>query len=159
MKEKRNRAGQGSDNYKCTVHAEGAGTARTADALRGGNFLCRQKVTKELPRGDAECRAPARQSRSPLGTPLGAHLRKMVRCIDYGLVRRIHCNLVCGRCCGFALSVWLVPRQPALPEGGPWQRKKAAPKGAAFFSNVTIPSGTQWCNEYSPADARIGSGT
>ena len=61
----------------------------------GGNFLCRQKVTKELPRGDAVCRAPARQSRSPLSTPLGARLGQMVHLMGLKLVQRIHCSLIC----------------------------------------------------------------
>ena len=67
--DRRYRAGQGSNDSFRTWHALATGSARAPQ----GNFLCRQKVTKELPRGDAECRAPARQSRSPLGTPLGTH--------------------------------------------------------------------------------------
>ena len=42
----RYRAGQGSDGYFYTEHAKSAGTARPGDPP-GGNFLSRQKVTKE----------------------------------------------------------------------------------------------------------------
>ncbi len=35
------------------------------------------------------------------------------------MVRRVLCWLVRKRKYGFALSVWLAPRQPALPEGEP----------------------------------------
>ena len=80
----RHRAAKGKNEYFRTAHALAVrladravpnGVAMTdqlmhALAVRpadppGGNFLCRQKVTKELPRGDAECHAPACQAALP----------------------------------------------------------------------------------------------
>ena len=103
-----------------------------------GDFLCRQKVTKELPRGDAACRAPARQSRSPLGTPLGRTWGRVYFVSVVEMVREVLCETVRYWRCRVALSVWLVPRHPALPGGEPLYR-------------IPIPSGTLWCGDNGPA--------
>ncbi len=37
-----------------------------------------------------------------------------------------------------ALSVWLVPRQPAPPQGEPWNGASLLPKGGAFITEAVL---------------------
>ena len=69
-----------------------------------GNFLSRQKVTKELPRGDAECHAPACQAALPW-VPLWARTWVRLYVISaLDLVRWVRYDAVQQRRCSFPLS-------------------------------------------------------
>ena len=130
------------------------------------HFLAASQESGErrTPRGEAECRAPARQSRSPLRTPLGAHLGKrecrIERMVGAAGTLRPGTSLR-GRIrplslAALANSLWYdCPRQSLssgiaslLPEGEPWVRTSRRPcrtgtvKTVPCIDTDTIPSGS-----------------